>query len=88
VFGVKRIFPILNYSDKLGSTLEIDDETRAIALRISRALSIDMFSFDLIVSDGKPYVVDVSSFGSMMGVPDAPALVAERIIRAWEERTR
>ena len=88
VFGVKRIFPLRNYSDKIGTPLGIDDETREIAVRISKALEIDMFTFDLIVSGGKPYVVDVSSFGSMMGVPNAPTLVAERIIQAWEERTR
>lgn len=86
VFGVKRVFPIRNYSEKLGSPLEIDDETRDIACRISKALSIDMFTFDLMISGGKRYVVDVGAFGSMMGVPNAASLVASRIIRAWEER--
>lgn len=86
VFGVKRMFPLRAYSDKIGTPLEIDDETREIAALISKALTIDMFTFDLIVSNGKPYVVDVGSFGSMMGVPDAPALIAARIIQAWEER--
>jgi len=86
VFGVKRIFPLRIYADKIGTPLEIDDETRDIATRISKALSIDMFTFDVVVSGGKPYVVDVGAFGSMMGVPDAPALIAARIIQAWEER--
>ncbi|NNE97878.1 MAG: hypothetical protein HKN25_02530 [Pyrinomonadaceae bacterium] len=86
VFGVKRIFPIRVYSDKTGTPLEIDDETRGIAAGISNALKIDTFSFDIVVSRGKSYVVDVGSFGSMMGVPDAPTLVADRIVRAWEER--
>lgn len=88
VFGVRRIFPIREYSDKIGTPLEIDEETRGIAIRISKVLGIDVFSFDVIVSGGRPYVVDVSSFGSMMGVPDAPRLTAKRIIRAWEERER
>lgn len=87
VFGVKRMFPIHAYSDKIGIPLEIDDETRDIAARISRALTIDLFSFDVIVSGGKPYVVDVGAFGSLMGVPGAATLVAERIIQAWEERS-
>ncbi len=86
VFGVKRMFPLRVYSDKIGTPLEITDDTREIAARISRALTIDMFTFDLIISGGKPYVVDVGSFGSMMGVPEAPLLIADRIIRAWEER--
>lgn len=85
VFGVKRRFPLVKYEDKLGTALEIDDETRAIAMKISRALGIDLFSFDIVVSDGKPWVVDVGSFGSLMGIPDAASLVADRIVRAWEE---
>jgi glutathione synthase/RimK-type ligase-like ATP-grasp enzyme len=88
VFGVKRVFPLKNYEDKIGTPLEIDDETRKIALRISRALRIDLFSFDIVVSGGKPLVVDVGSFGSLMGIPKAPSLVADRIIRAWEESGR
>ncbi len=86
VFGVKRMFPLRTYADKIGTPIKIDDETRSIAARISKALTIDLFSFDLIVSGGKPYVVDVGAFGSLMGVPGAPALVAARIIQAWEER--
>ena len=86
VFGVKRKFPITVYADKAGPPLEIDDRTREIARHVSRVLGMDTFTFDLIVSEGKPYVVDVGSFGSMMGVPDAPSLIADRIIRAWEER--
>jgi len=85
VFGVRRMFPITVYADKAGTPLEIDDETRAIAVRISEALKIDTFSFDIIVSKGRPYVVDVSSFGSMMGVPDAGERIAARIERAWED---
>ena len=86
IFGVKRIFPLRTYSDKSGTPFEVDDETREIANRIKKALTIDMFTFDLIVSDGKPFVVDVGAFGSLMGVPNAPSMVAERIVRAWEER--
>ncbi len=86
IFGVRRIFPLRTYSDKVGTPLEVNDETREIADRISKALTIDMFTFDLIVSGGKPYVVDVGAFGSLMGVPNAPLMVADRITRAWEER--
>jgi glutathione synthase/RimK-type ligase-like ATP-grasp enzyme len=88
IFGVKRIFPLRTYADKSGTPFEVDDETREIANKIKNALTIDMFTFDLIVSDGQPFVVDVGAFGSLMGVPNAPTLVADRIARAWEERER
>ena len=86
IFGVRRKFPITVYAEKAGTPLEVDDETRAIAVRIAEALKIDTFSFDIIVSGGRPWVVDVSSFGSMMGVPDAAERIAARIERAWEGR--
>ena len=88
IFGVRRIFPLRTYADKVGTPLEVDDKTREIADLISKALKIDMFTFDIVVSDGKPYVVDVGAFGSLMGVPNAPSMVADRIARAWEERER
>ena len=47
-----------------------------------------MFTFDVIVSGGKSFVVDVGAFGSRMGVPNAPLLAAARITQAWEERSR
>ena len=88
IFGVKRIFPLRTYSDKSGTPFEVDDGIREIASTIKDALTIDMFTFDLIVSGGKPYVVDVGAFGSLMGVPNAPLMVADRIAQAWEERSR
>lgn len=88
LFGVKRIFPLRTYDDKIGTPLPVDDRTREIAHSIARALALDFFSFDVIVSGGAPYVVDVGPFGSFMGVPDAPALITKRILQAWEEATR
>jgi len=34
---------------------------------------------DIIFSKGVPYVVDVNKFGSYMGVPNAPCLLADYI---------
>lgn len=88
VFGVKRRFPLRTYEDKIGTPLEITDSIRDIVQRISTALTIDMFTFDLMISGGRPYVVDVGAFGGLMGVPGAAEMVAARIIRAWEERVK
>ena len=85
-----KIFFMLAYSRSRAErpvfTDVITDQIQEIADRMSRALTIDMFSFDLMISGGKPYVVDVGAFGGFMGVPRAAEMVAARIIRAWEER--
>jgi ribosomal protein S6--L-glutamate ligase len=86
VFGVMRRFPIVNYDEKRGTPFEPDDEIRDIARRICRALGIDLVSFDIVVSQGRPYLVDVGSFGSFMGVPDAARMLCDWVVRAWEQR--
>jgi ribosomal protein S6--L-glutamate ligase len=86
VFGVKRIFPIARYDDKLGVPFEPSEEVREIARRIANALGITLFSFDVVMSANRPYVVDVGMFGSFMGVAGASELITDWIIRAWEER--
>src|SRR2546427_663659 len=49
---------------------------------------IDLYGVDIIESDGKPYVVDVSSLPGFKGVPDAPRLLAQHIYAAAERAAR
>jgi ribosomal protein S6--L-glutamate ligase len=79
LFGVRRIWPIRKYEDKLGEPFEVTPELRDIALRTGRAFGIDLYGLDVVMSEGVPYVVDVNKFGSYMGVPDAPRLLATYI---------
>jgi len=72
LFGVKRVWPLRTYSDKLGEPFELSSDLRRIALHCGRAFGVDLFGLDVVISGGRPYVVDVQSFGSHMGVPDAP----------------
>ncbi|MBI5499326.1 MAG: hypothetical protein HY907_03720 [Deltaproteobacteria bacterium] len=85
VFGVRRRFPLRRYEDKLGEPFRPDEELLRIARRIGEDLGLDLYSFDVVVSGGRPWVVDVGSFGSFMGVPDAPRMLADRVLRAWRE---
>jgi len=43
---------------------------------------------DIIESEGKPYVVDMSSIPGCGGVPDAPRHLASYLIRAAERAAR
>jgi glutathione synthase/RimK-type ligase-like ATP-grasp enzyme len=56
-------------------------------VRCGRAFGIDLFSIDVVFSQGQPYVVDINKFGSYMGVPDAPRLLAD-YIQAAARRAR
>src|SRR2546427_7255631 len=88
LFGVKRIWPIRTYEDKVGEPFPVTSELREIALRCGRVFGIDLYGLDVVVSAGLPYVVDVQKFGSYMGVPDAPRRLADYIQTAAQRVLR
>jgi len=79
VFGVKRVWPVRSYEEKLGQPFTITPELRDIALRSGEAFGIDLYGLDIIESAGRPYVVDMSSFPGFKGVPDAALRLADYI---------
>jgi glutathione synthase/RimK-type ligase-like ATP-grasp enzyme len=88
VFGVKRVWPARTVADKLGEVFEPDDELVRIAHGCSRAIGADTFGFDVVYSDGRPYVVDLSSWPGFKGVPDAHARLADAIEAAARRALR
>lgn len=88
VFGIRRRWPIRTYEDKLGYPFDPSPELRDIALRCGQAFGIDLYGLDVVMSEGRPYVVDLNKFGSYMGVPDGPQLLTEYIYRAGERAAR
>ena len=79
VFGVRRIWPPRTYEDKLGEPFTVSPEMEEIALRCGRAFGVPLFGVDVVVSGGRPYVVDMQAFPGFKGVPDAAVLLAEQI---------
>jgi ribosomal protein S6--L-glutamate ligase len=84
LFGVKRIWPVRSYEDKLGEPFTLTPEIRDIALRCGQAFGMEVFGLDVVISQGRPYVVDISSFPGFKGVPDAALRLAEYIRAAGE----
>jgi ribosomal protein S6--L-glutamate ligase len=84
LFGVKRVWPARTYEQKLGEPFTIAPELRELALRCGRIFGLDLYGLDIIESDGKPYVVDISSFPGFKGVPDAALRLADYIFAAAE----
>jgi ribosomal protein S6--L-glutamate ligase len=82
VFGVKRVWPVRSFQDKLGEPFTITPELRDIALRCGAAFGLELYGLDVIFSEGRPYVVDISSFPGFKGVPDAALRLADYIYAA------
>lgn len=82
VFCVERPWPPRTFEDKLGRSRPVPDEIRAIAEACGTALGIDLYGVDVILHDGRPLVVDLSSFPGFKGVPDAGRRLGDHILAA------
>ncbi|HEV2669974.1 MAG TPA: hypothetical protein VGU74_02695 [Gemmatimonadales bacterium] len=87
-FGVKKVFPQLTEADRQGEPFTLTPEQREIAGRCGRAFGAELYGVDIIESEGRPYVVDMSSIPGYKGVPDAPRLLAEYFYAAAERAAR
>jgi len=79
VFGVRRIWPPRTYEDKLGQPFAVNSDLEEIALACGAAFGVRIFGVDVVMSGGRPYVVDMQAFPGFKGVPDAAALLSEEI---------
>ncbi len=81
VFGVHRPFPARTLEEKQGTPAHVDDTTREIVLRCGDAFGIEVYGVDIIHSQGRAWVVDMSSFPGFKGVPNAGSLIATHVSR-------
>jgi glutathione synthase/RimK-type ligase-like ATP-grasp enzyme len=79
LFGVKRVWPARTYAEKLGEPFTVSAELRDIADHTAAAIGTDLFGLDVVISGGRPYVVDVNPFPGFKGVPDAALRLADYI---------
>jgi ribosomal protein S6--L-glutamate ligase len=87
LFGVKRVFPARTEGDRrepFAPSQRLCDVTR----RCGEAFGIDLYSVDIIESEGRPYVVDMCSIPGCGGVPDAPRHLASYLLTAAERAAR
>jgi ribosomal protein S6--L-glutamate ligase len=88
LFGVKKNFPARTDEEKHGEPFTPTPELCEIALRCGRAFGIDLYGVDIVESEGKPYVVDMSSMPGFKGVPDAPSHLASYLYEAAKRAAR
>jgi ribosomal protein S6--L-glutamate ligase len=80
VHGVARVFPTQSLADKLGRPLTVTEELRDLAMRSGAAFGTTVCGVDVIRSDGRLWVVDMSSFPGFKGVPDAAGRIARVLL--------
>jgi ribosomal protein S6--L-glutamate ligase len=79
LFGVLRRWPARTFREKCGEPFTITRELREIALGCAAAFGVELFGADVILSEGRFYLVDIHGFPGFKGVPDAALRLADYI---------
>ena len=85
VFCVERVWPPVTLEEKRGRLIELDATTRELAMECGRVLGTEVYGVDVIEHDGRPWIVDLSSFPGFKGVPEAGARIAKVVLRVAAE---
>ncbi len=87
-FGMLRIRPARTPEEQRGHPFTLTPELENIARRCGAAFGLDLFGVDVVESEGRTYVVDISSFPGFKGVPHAARRLARYIYGAAERAVR
>lgn len=85
-FCVERTWPPRTLQEKLGRLVELDNEIRDIAQACGEAVGCTVYGVDIIKHDGRPWIVDMSSFPGFKGVPQAGYRLAQVVMQARSQR--
>ena len=77
VFGVFGKFNTKTRDEKTGSPFTVEPELLRITQCCGDAFGIDTFGVDVIISDGRPYVIGMSAFPGFKGIPEATTRIAD-----------
>jgi ribosomal protein S6--L-glutamate ligase len=88
IFGVEQRWPAHTYTDQVGEAFTVTPQLRDIARRCAKAFGIEVFGLDIVGRGARTYVVDVHSFPSFKGVPDASLRLADYIYHTCRSLTK
>lgn len=84
MWAITRPWPAVTMEDKLGRPADIPPRVRDIALTCGRALGLELYGVDFLLSGDQSWVVDVNALPGFKGPVEAPAAIADYLY----ERTR
>jgi ribosomal protein S6--L-glutamate ligase len=83
-WAITRPFPALTVADKQGQPVPLPENIHACALKVGKALGLEIYGVDFLTAHDKFWVVDVNAFPGFKGVPEAPRCIARHLF----DRTR
>ncbi len=85
VFGVEHHWPARNHTEKMGTAFTVNDYLRQLALRCGEAFGLEVYGLHIVGEEEHTYVVDMHSFPSFRGVPDASLRLADYVYHACKK---
>lgn len=82
IFGVRRMWPRLSTGAAVPEPRTVPPHIQQITLAVGKIFGLTLYGLDVVVSGGRPYVVDVIPMGSCEGVPNAAQLLADHFLEA------
>lgn len=81
LWAITRLFPARTLQDKLGMPAPLPPAIEATAIACGRALGLELYGVDFLVTEDQFFVVDVNAFPGYKGVADAPRTLADYLYR-------
>jgi ribosomal protein S6--L-glutamate ligase len=81
VWAIRRPFPAHTLLEKMGTPVTLAPEVQAEALKCGKVLGLDLYGVDVLVADGRFYVIDVNAFPGYKGAAGAPWTLANFLYR-------
>lgn len=81
-WAITRPWPARSMEDKLGEPAVISQEVRSTALACGKALGLEIYGVDFLISGDQFYVVDINAFPGFKGASGTPFYIADYIYRA------
>ncbi|MDH4099546.1 MAG: hypothetical protein OEV28_03095 [Nitrospirota bacterium] len=76
MWAITRPWPAVTMEDKLGRPAEIPPSVRETARACGRALGLELYGVDFLLSGDQSWVVDVNALPGFKGPVEAPAAIA------------
>lgn len=81
LWAISRPFPARSLQEKIGTPAPLPSDIEAAAFACGRALGLELYGVDFLLSEDRFFSVDVNTFPGYKGVADAPRALADFLYR-------
>lgn len=80
VFGIRKPFTKNSYL-QAGELVKLSPELESVAMECGRIFNLEFYGIDIAEDQDAHYVIDINYFPGYRGVPDAPRLLCQQLMK-------